>query len=144
MPVLNINTNANLLEILSSINSGIEREYLLEPSLKISRLQEIIQYAEIRKLTPPDPYIVYYDKNSGKITRVKGKGFVDDLLGMELFYPQLGIFNEKMISYIWPFELLEYIEECKEKGREVNSQLLALSKKIKPEDNPILILVHLK
>jgi len=49
-----------------------------------------------------------------------------------------------MITYIWPFELLDYIDECQAKGREVNPQLIALSKKINREDNPVLILVHLK
>ena len=107
-------------------------------------MKELINFPEMRGLTPPDPYIVYHDKNSGKITRVKGKGFVDDLLGMDFFYPKLGIFNEKMITYIWPFELLNYIKECKEKGREVNPKLITLSKQVKEDDNPVLILFHLK
>lgn len=107
-------------------------------------LSENIGLAEVRNKIPPDPSIIYYDKNTGKSIRVKGKGFVDDLLGMDFFYPQLGIFEQKMITYIWPYELLEYIDQCKEKGRDVNPQLLVLSKTIDPEDNPILILAHLK
>ena len=98
----------------------------------------------VRNKKPADPYIIYYEKNNGKTTRVKGKGFVDDLLGMDFFYPQLGIFDEKLISIIWPFELLDFIGECRDKGREVNPQLLALSKQVKEEDNPIIILAHLK
>ena len=107
-------------------------------------MTEIIMYAVPRGKTPPEPYIIYYNKNTGKTTRVNGKGFVDDILGMEFFFPQLGIFEEKLITYIWPFELFNYIKECRESGRDVNPKLLALSKQVKEDDNPILILVHLK
>ena len=107
-------------------------------------MTEIIFSAKSRGKTPPEPYIICYDKKIRKTIRVKGKGFVDDLLGMDFFYPQLGIFDEKMITYIWPYELLDYIEECKSRGHEVNPKLIALSKKIKQDDNPILILAHLK
>jgi len=107
-------------------------------------MTEIITFAESRGKTPPKPYIIYYDKNNGKTIRVKGNGFVDDLLGMDFFYPELGIFEGKMITYIWPHELHDYIEKCKESGREVNPQLIALSKKLKPDDNPVLIVAHLK
>ena len=108
------------------------------------QMTEIILFASQRDKQPPDPYIVYYDKETGKTTRVNGKGFVDDMLGMEFFYPQLGIYDEKMISYIWPFELFDYINECNDRGREVNPKLLALSKQLKEDDNPVLILFHLK
>ena len=37
-----------------------------------------------------------------------------------------------------------YIKDCREIGREVNTQLLSLSRQVKEDDNPILILVHLK
>jgi len=108
------------------------------------QMTEIIQFAAPRGIQPPTPYIIYYEKETGKTTRVNGKGFVDDILGMEFFYPQLGFFDEKMISFIWPFELFDYIKECKERGREVNPKLLTLSKQVKEDDNPILILFHLK
>jgi hypothetical protein len=107
-------------------------------------MTEIIPQAEFRGKTLPKPYVIFFDKNTRKTTRIKGNGFVDDLLGMDFFYPQLGVFDEKMISYIWPYELLDYIEERKEQGREVNPQLIALSKKLKPDDNPVLIVAHLK
>jgi hypothetical protein len=77
----------------------------------------------------------FFNKDTGKTTRVKGNGFVDDLLGMDFFYPQLGIFEEKMITYIWPHELLDYIEKCKDRGKEANSRLIALSKQVKADDN---------
>jgi hypothetical protein len=106
-------------------------------------MTEIIQLAIHRGKQPPEPYIIYFDKRTGKTTRIN-KGFVDDLLGMDYFYPLLGVYDEKLITYIWPFELLDYIKGCKEKGREVNPQLMALSKKLDPDDNPVLILAHLK
>ena len=107
-------------------------------------MKEILLMAELRKKTTPSPYIVIYDKKTDQVIRVKGNGFVDDLLGMDFFYPQLGVFDQKMISYIWPHELFDYIEECTKQKREVSPKLLSLSKKVDVEDNPILILIHLK
>jgi len=104
---------------------------------------EIALFAEPRGLTQPLPYIIYYDKKTGKSIRVEGNGFEDDLLDMDYFFPQLGIYDSKLISFIWPFELLDYIEKCKETGRKVNPRLIELSKKIDSEDNPILILAHI-
>ena len=97
----------------------------------------------VRNKPPADPYIIYYEKNNGKATRVNGKGFVDDILGMDFFYPEF-IYDEKLITPVWPYELHDFIEEQRDRGREISPQLLEFSKKIKPEDNPILILVHLK
>ena len=113
-------------------------------SLLFFPMIEILQMAEPRGKKPPVPYIVYFDKNTGKTVRVRGNGFVDDLLGMDYFYPNLGIFNGKMIKIIWPHELNDFIEDCKKNKREVSPQLIALSKKIDVEDNPILILAHVK
>ena len=108
------------------------------------QMKEIINLAEQRGKEPTEPYIVLFDKRTGNTMRIKGNGFVDDILGMDIFYPILGVYDEKLITYIWPFELLKYIDECREKGKEVSPQLLALSKKVDAEDNPILILAHLK
>ena len=110
----------------------------------IFQMTEIIQFAEPRGKQPTKPYIVYYDKHTGKTVRVKGNGFEDDLLGMDYLYPLLGVFDEKLITYIWPYELLNYIDECREKGRKVNPKLLALSKQVKEDDNPVLILAHFR
>ena len=107
-------------------------------------MQEIIHFVEDRKKEPPEIYMMCYDKNTGKVIRIKGKGFIDDLLGMDFYFPTLGFFDNRMISYLWPFEIIDYVEECRKRGREVNPQLKALSQKIDAEDNPILILVHLK
>ena len=107
-------------------------------------MREMIVFAPSRGKTYPDPYLVCYDKATGKTTRINGKGYVDDLMGMDYFYPKHGVYEEKLISAIWPHELFDHIEVCKEKGQEVHPKLLALSKIVKPDDNPILIFVHLK
>jgi hypothetical protein len=107
-------------------------------------MKELVPMAPARGKEQPAPYIVIFDKSTHETYRVKGDGFVDDLTGMNIFYPKESIFDEKLISSIWPYELLDYIEECREAGRDVKPQLLALSKTVKDDDNPILILVHLK
>jgi hypothetical protein len=109
------------------------------------RMREVMLFAIPRGKQPeePGPYIIYYNKQTGKTTKVKGGRFVDDLLGMDFFFPRLGIYDEKLITSIWPYKLLDYIEDCQDRGREVNPQLMALSKKINIEDNPILIFIHL-
>ena len=107
------------------------------------RMNEMIQFHERRGKEPPVPYIALFDKNTGETVRVKGSGFVDDLMGMDHFYPDK-IFDEKMISYIWPHELLDFIEESQKNGHTVNPKMLALSKTIDADDNPIIIFVHLK
>ena len=108
-------------------------------------MTEIVFMAERRGKQPAMPYVVCYEKNSGQTFRINGNGFVDDLLGLdEFFYPSLGIYDEKLIISIWPHELLEYLKDNKITDRKVNPQLLALSKQVKEDDNPIIIFVHLK
>ena len=106
-------------------------------------MTEIVMLPAPRNKQLTEPYLIYFDKKTGKTIRVN-KGFEDDILGMDFFFPHLGIYDEKLITFIWPFELFEYIEKCNSRGREVNPQLIELSKKIEPDDNPVLILVHLK
>ena len=108
------------------------------------KMAEAVKSTERRGVMTSLPYIIYYDKATGKTTRVKGEGFEDDLLGFDYFYPQLGVYDEKLITYIWPFELIDFVKKSRESGREVNPQLSALSKQVKEYDNPILILFHLK
>ena len=96
------------------------------------------------------PYVILFDKSTHQTFRVKGDGFVDDLTGLagmtdkNYFFPSKGIIDEKMIHVVWPFEILDFIKECQESGHEVDPRLLEFSKTLDPEDNPVLILVHLK
>jgi len=107
---------------------------------------ELLPFAEFRGKTSPLTFYICYDKTTGKTFRLKEGYFVNDLIGIgsKTFYPRLDFFDEKMISFMWPYQILDFVEESKKSGREANPKILALSKKIAPEDNPILILVHLK
>ena len=113
-------------------------------------MQELTPLARARHKENKAPYIVLFDKSTHKTFRVKGDGFVDDLtglagmLGKNYFFPSTGLFDEKMIHSVWPYEILDFINECQKEGRTVNPHLLEFSKTIKDDDNPILILVHLK
>ena len=107
-------------------------------------MTEIVEMPIPRRKQRAEPYIVYYEKRTGNTIRVKGKGFVDDLLGLDFFYPNSDAYDNQLITSVWPHEIHDYIDECKDKGREVNPRLLALSKQVKAEDNPVLIFVHLK
>jgi len=105
---------------------------------------KMIQFAELRKKEPPIRQVAYYDKSTGKTTAVKGKGFSDDIWGMDYFYPNCGAYVDKLIKAIWPYELHDFIEECQSKGKKIHPKLLELAKKVKPDDNPVLLVAHLK
>lgn len=49
-----------------------------------------------------------------------------------------------MVSSVWPFELKEYIQKKAEKGESVSNRLIALADSLNDEENPILIIAHLK
>ena len=49
-----------------------------------------------------------------------------------------------MVNSFWPYELKEKVDLLRQKGDTVNAKLLNLVDKVKDEDNPILVLVHLK
>ncbi|MCS2889190.1 hypothetical protein NXV14_21930 [Bacteroides fragilis] len=60
------------------------------------------------------------------------------------FFPRYGICNNAMVSSVWPFELKEYIQEKKAKGEAVSDRLIALADSLDDEQNPILVIAHLK
>ena len=101
-------------------------------------------FAVPRNKEAPIPQIAFYDKSTGKTISVKGKGFTDDIWGMDYFYPNCGAYVDKLIKSVWPFELHELIDERHSKGEKVHPELLELAKKVKPEDNPVLLIVHLR
>lgn len=105
---------------------------------------KMLQFAERRKKERVLPQIAYYDKNTGKTLAVKGNGFIDDFYRMDKFFPYCGAFSNKMITYFWPHELQDYIDDCRSKGKEVHPKITKLMQKIQPEDNPVLFIVHLK
>ena len=99
-------------------------------------------WAELRNLPFTPPVLVFYNKKTGETFGVNK--IIDDLGGMKTFWPRLGICNDKMVDAIWPYELQEFINEEKEKGNTVSPLLLDLMKRVHEDDNPILIIAHLK
>ena len=99
-------------------------------------------WAELRNLPFTPPVLAVYNKKTGETFGVNK--IIDDLGGMKTFWPRLGICNGKMVDGIWPYELQEFINEEKEKGNTVSPLLLDLMKRVHEDDNPILIIAHLK
>ena len=105
---------------------------------------EMIQFYELRRKNRGISQIAFFDKQTGKTVSTKAGGFVDDMIGMDMYLPEWGACNNMLIKSIWPYELLGYVDECKRSGRKVNQQIMDLVEKIDIEDNPILIVAHLK
>ena len=159
-------TNIMMREFLKALDSGMNFENTIRVKLQDKKhiaygafetenhiffpMQELIPHAKARGKEEKLPYIVIFDKSTHKTFRVKGDGFVDDLTGLagmkgkNFFYPANGFFDEKMIHAVWPFEILDFIKESQDAGRTVNPRLLEFSKTLDVDDNPILILIHLK
>lgn len=101
-------------------------------------------FRELRELPETDelPMLLCVEKSTGKTTCVKT--LIDDLGGMDRFFPGIGIIDEKMVSLIWPHELDEFIKRKQERNQKVDVRLLELQERVDIEDNPILIFAHLK
>lgn len=132
-------------EKISAYDNKIRVSSVYETNQHIFLLwSEIIPFAVPRNIEPPVPQIAFYNKSTGKTISAKGKGFTDDILGMDYYYPKCGAYVDKLFKSMWPFELHDFIDECTSKGKKINPRLLELVKKIKIDDNPFLIVVHLK
>lgn len=105
---------------------------------------DIVPYRGVRGITDFYYQIGYYQKSTGQTIAVKGTGFNDDILGTGSFIPLYGVFNDNLMKVIWPFELTELIEKKQAKGEEVHPRLLELHKQMSDEDNPFLMVAHLK
>ncbi|MCE8975470.1 6-bladed beta-propeller, partial [Bacteroides fragilis] len=103
---------------------------------------EYMAYWELRKLPKPPLLTAIYNKRTGETFAVKQ--VVDDLGGMKTFFPSWGACNEKLLATIWPYKLKEFIEEEQSAGRAVASQIVNLMQHVREDDNPILIIAHLK
>lgn len=95
-----------------------------------------------RGLPPLSAFPVCIDKRTGNISG--GKKVIDDLGGLDNFIPRWGICNDIMVNSIWPYELKEFINEKKAANKAIDQRLIDLSNMVDEEDNPILILAHLK
>jgi len=91
-----------------------------------------------------ESHMALYDKQTGETVAIAGDGLIDDIDNGMTFFPQYGICNNAMVSSVWPFELKEYIQKKAEKGESVSNRLIALADSLDDEENPILIIAHLK
>lgn len=91
-----------------------------------------------------ESHIALYDKRTGETVAIAGDGLIDDIDNGMTFFPRYGICNNAMVSSVWPFELKEYIQEKKAKGEAVSDRLIALADSLDDEQNPILVIAHLK
>ena len=103
---------------------------------------ECMPFRELRKLPEAPPLTAIYNKRTGETFAVKQ--FVDDLGGMKTFSPSWGACNEKLLATVWPYKLKEFIEEEQSAGRAVAPQILNLMQRVREDDNPVLIIAHLK
>jgi hypothetical protein len=103
---------------------------------------EYMAYWELRKLPKPPLLTAIYNKRTGETFAVKQ--IIDDLGGMKTFFPSWGAYNEKLLATIWPYKLKEFIEEEQSAGRAVAPQILNLMQRVREDDNPVLIIAHLK
>ena len=99
---------------------------------------------EARGITDFYNQVGYYNKHTGETVAVKGRGFVDDIFFTGDYMPYAGMFDNKFMKVVWPYELAELIEEKQGNGEKVHPKLLELSKKMSDEDNPFLMVAHLK
>lgn len=111
----------------------------------ILRWSTLIAFANWRGMEESHyPQLAFYDKKSKSILVAAGRGLVDDIDGGPVFFPKHGVGDECMISSIWPYELKEYVANKSSKGEKVSAHLVELAGSLKEDDNPVLIVAHLK
>ena len=132
--------NAKMIKLL-------DHKYMVSGVFETERfvfllVYESMPFRELRKVPDTPPLIAIYNKRTGETFAVKQ--VVDDLGGMKAFFPSWGAYNEKLLATIWPYKLKEFIEEEQSAGRTVVPQILNLMKRVREDDNPILIIANLK
>lgn len=96
---------------------------------------------ETRKKDPPVGRYIIYNKATKKL--VNGK-IIDDLNGggtLHSFYD--GVIDNKLITAMWPYELKEYVEKYRDQ-KKLSPKLVEMVEGLGDEDNPVLIVIHLK
>jgi hypothetical protein len=99
-------------------------------------------FREVRNIPVQLPYLVFYDKTTGETTA--SQNYTDDICGLDYFRPNSGVCDNKMVMSIWPYKLEEIIREKQNSGLKVDERLLQLMQEVDIEDNPILVVAHLK
>ena len=132
--------NAKMIKLL-------DHKYMVSGVFETERfvfllVYESMPFRELRKVPDTPPLIAIYNKRTGETFAVKQ--VVDDLGGMKAFFPSWGAYNEKLLATIWPYKLKEFIEEEQSAGRAVAPQILNLMQRVREDDNPVLIIAHLK
>ncbi|WP_032566552.1 6-bladed beta-propeller [Bacteroides fragilis] len=132
--------NAKMIKLL-------DHKYMVSGVFETERfvfllVYESMPFRELRKVPDTPPLIAIYNKRTGETFAVKQ--IIDDLGGMKAFFPSWGAYNEKLLATIWPYKLKEFIEEEQSAGRTVAPQILNLMKRVREDDNPILIIANLK
>ncbi|MDR1644197.1 MAG: 6-bladed beta-propeller, partial [Tannerellaceae bacterium] len=102
------------------------------------------EFWRLRNLQPSFLQVAWYDKKTGETVAVDGEGFIDDLSSLGTFYPLCGTHEDYMITYQWPFDLRERVNSLESSGQWVDKNLKELLSSVEDEDNPILIMAHLK
>ena len=97
-----------------------------------------------RDITDFQLQVGYYNKKTRETVAVEGGGFIDDIFFTGRYHPKFGVFDNKLMQVIWPYELASFIEQKQREKKKVHPKLLELSKKISDEDNPFLMVAHLK
>jgi len=131
----------------SEMSKVLDHKYIVSRAYETNhsvflRFCEMMAFQYFRNLPSQMPMIAIYDKKTGKTTAYKK--IVDDLGGMDSFFPMRDIFEEKMLNIIWPGDLNDFIEKKRAEGKPVDQKLLDVMEKVDLEDNPILIVAHLK
>ena len=98
----------------------------------------------IRDITDFQLQVGYYNKITRETVAVEGGGFMDDIFFTGRYLPKFGVFDNKLMQVIWPHELASFIEQKQREKKKVHPKLLELSKKMSDEDNPFLMVAHLK
>ena len=127
---------AKLVDNKKRILSAYESERYV-----VMQWMNIIAYEGIRGYSPR--LLAFLDKTNGNTFAIS-EHLTDDIDGGKPFELKLGVHNGAMVSWIWPYELKEYIAQQKEKGEWVSEKLVAFADGLKEDDNPVLIMAYLK
>lgn len=98
-------------------------------------------FCEVRKKDPPVGRYIIYNKATKKL--INGK-IIDDINGggtLHSFYE--GVIDNKLITAMWPYELKEYVEKYRDQ-KKLSPKLIKMVDGLGDEDNPVLIVIHLK
>ena len=99
---------------------------------------EMIAFRSLRKIPKSPPILVYYNKKTKEIKSTYQ--IKDDLTGYPEFFPKSGLVGEKMIDVFWPYVQEEWLRE----KAETDPRFSQVAKRNFTEDNPIVMVAHLK